>query len=255
MKRIIRIDDTQTKHGETVGQIAEKGIPAEAREIYRARNVVARLMTPAGEINVKSFHCPSLINGYVYTTLRRSKARRSFDYARRLLAMGFRTPKPIAYVEVRDGHRLRESYYISEQIEAEDMRQPELRSDERELLEALGIEMARLHKAGVFMLDFSPGNVLFTKDSEGRYAFSYVDLNRTQFDVRDPRRLMDMFKSLVFQPRQAEILARAYARAAGVDEEATVAEALLRQARFGRHWNRKRKIKKMLMPWKKKYRS
>lgn len=240
--------------------VARDGLPADIRVIQNVRNIVASTDTPAGPVNIKAFRCPRLINSYVYTTLRRSKAARSYDFARRLIALGFNTPEPLAAIEERSAGRLRRSYYLSRQIEAEEIRYTEQRPDEHPLLEALGREMARLHKAGVLMHDFSPGNILVNTDAAttGRYTFSYVDLNRMEFGVTDRSRLMQMFGPIVVYPYQAELIARAYAEAMGLtgaDAESTVAGAVAVLNRFRNRLKRKRRLKSILMPWKKKYRS
>lgn len=240
-----------------VNRIAHTGLPDGSVEIYKARNMVVKFSDPtAGEINIKAFHKPFPINGYIYTTFRDSKAQRSYENAMRLMELGFDTPEPIAYIECRDGSLLRDSYYISRQIEATEMRYVERRPDEEALLRTLGREIARLHKQGVLMMDFSPGNILFVEDSEadGGYRFYYVDLNRMSFGVTDRRRLMRMFRSIVVEPRQTEIIARAYAEAAGLPIESTVAEAMAEHHEFQERMRKKRKIKSYLMPWKRKYR-
>lgn len=236
-----------------IERIAAEGMPADARVIYRSRNVVAVISTPTGDINVKQFRRPRPINSLIYTTFRQSKARRSFEFATTLMEKGIGTPAPVAFIEKRRGGRLTDSYYLSEQINAEEFRFVERRPDERQLLEALGREMVRLHAAGILMLDFSPGNILFTGNAEDGYRFSYVDLNRTRFDVTDHSALMEMFRSIVVEPRQVEIIAAAYAEEAGIDRRLTVADALRRHARFQNFLARKRKLKHLLMPWKKKY--
>ena len=56
-----------------------------------------------------SFNLPGCINSYVYTTLRKSKAERSYLNSKKLQQLGFRTPAIIAYAEVRRGHKWNET--------------------------------------------------------------------------------------------------------------------------------------------------
>lgn len=236
---------------ELAESIACGGVPADARVVYRGRNLVAAISDvtdPAAEINVKAFHKPRFVNSLVYTTLRHGKAERSFRYGCRLAELGFLTPEPIGYIEVRRGSRLLESYYLSRQVEATEMRHTYRLDFEETLLQALGREMARLHKSGVLMLDFSPGNVLFVPDetNPADFKFYYVDLNRTRFGISDHAKLMAMFKAIMENDRQVEVIARAYAREMGLDEAATVETALSHHRRFRRRWERKKKIKSLL---------
>lgn len=253
MKTIVTSNPATPEFAGFVSGVAAEGMPAHVRLIASGRNTVAVASTPGGELNVKKFHRPAWINSLVYTLLRESKALRSFNYAMRLTALGIDTPQPVACVECRRGSRLTDSYYISRQITADEFRYVERRPDEDALLRALGHEMARLHDAGVWMRDFSPGNILFNADPAAPhgYRFHYVDLNRSTFGVTDRRRLITMFKSVVEFPEQVRKIASAYAEAAGLDEGATVAEALKVHARFQNYLRRKRSIKKALMPWRK----
>ena len=89
--------------------------------------------------------------------------------------------------------------------------------------------MARLTAAGVLFRDFSPGNVLLKRDSGG---FTFVDVNRTDFNVKSRRRMMTMFRRINIVPEETARLARAYARALGEDEAAMEAAALKVLRRF-----------------------
>lgn len=228
-------------------KIAHRGLPEKFTEIYKGRNVVGITDTPDGLLNIKSFRRPGYVRGFIYTHFRDSKARRSYEYAFRLLEMGFSTPEPIAYVECRNADILADSYYVSRQIKAEEIRVLVLSShpDEAAILTALGYEMVRLHAKGVLMRDFSPGNIMFTADASAPYGykFHYVDINRMEFDVFDRKRLYAMFGNIVKSSRQLEIIARAYACGAGLPEEEVVSEALLVQQNFLKKFAIKKKIK------------
>lgn len=225
-------------------QLLEGRTPSGAEVIYDGRNTLWRLRQENTVFVIKSFRRPNAINSVVYTTLRRSKARRSYENALRLLNLGFLTPTPVAWGEVRINGRLDRSYYVCLEQQGEDLRYWERRDDAEPLLQALGAEMARLHRAGVWHKDFSPGNVIFFRDSgSGEYKFSYIDLNRMQFGVRNHRCLMSMFGTL---NEEAEVrrLARFYAEAAGIDSDRAEAEAAEAYTRFMRRIMRKRRLKR-----------
>ncbi len=240
-----------------VNKVAHMGVPSDANVVYEARNLVLSYAPIEGELlNIKQFHKPRFANALIYTNLRKSKARRSWEYAHRLLDLGFLTPGPIAYIECIDGMKLRDSYYISRQISATEMRHVEDRADCDAILFALGREMARLAKAGVLMHDFTPGNVLFTADESAPdgYRFQYVDLNRSSFGVNEEKKFLDMFR-VVDYAQEVKKLAESYADAMGLDRATTVIEAQKTHERFWRRLRRRKAIKRRLMPWRKKYRN
>ena len=228
-----------------VEEIARHGIPADAREVYRARNRVVACRVGDIELNIKAFRRPSFPNNFVYTTLRRSKARRSMENALRLQSMGFNTPDPVAYIEVKKGGQLRESYYISLQINADgDFRRWLEHPDAMAALPDLADEMVRLHRAGVFHKDFSPGNILFKRRADGHHDFYLIDLNRMRFGVKSQRTLLRNL-SVVYVESADETarLARLYARAASLDPHSTEQAARRMLQRYLTHKRRLRAIK------------
>lgn len=231
-------------------RIAREGEPSGAHLIYDGRNrlYVVDGGEELGEVVVKDFHRPGLINSLVYTHLRKSKGRRSYENALELRRLGFGTPEPYAYVEVSRGGRLVRSYYLCARLSADhrDMRCFDQQPHLAELLDALGHEMVRLHQAGVLVKDFSPGNVLYVRDAEGGYHFSHVDLNRMDFGVKSRRRLMGNFRAMPCTSAEVDMLAAAYAHASGEDLAAVTAEAHAQFDAFWRGVNRKRRLKRVL---------
>lgn len=223
-------------------------MPAGGEVIYRGRNVLTRLKVKNVELVVKAFKLPHLINSYVYTTLRKSKARRSYENAKRMEQLGFSTPAPVAWCEERRGHRLLRSYYVSVMLrDATEMRFWERSPYYDTLLPAFAREIARLHDAGVYHRDFSPGNVLYTVGaSDGSIRFWHVDLNRMQFGVKSTRRLMGMFRNLNPLPGEMDRLLHLYSEASGrsyaeVSADAAAAEhAYQRTQRLKRMFRRRR---------------
>lgn len=206
--------------------------PDGAVTVYRGRNHVYAVKLDNGiVVNVKAFHTPRGLNGFVYGWLRKSKARRSWENAARLAKLELGSPASFGYIEVFDRlHRLGRSYYLCFQMSKEfrEVRHweewPETERDA--LLEALGKEIVRIMRKGVLFKDFSPGNILFKRKEDGSYIFCYVDLNRMRFGVWNRRKLMRMLRAVNIIPAETARLARATARAAGWDEKATEAEAL-----------------------------
>lgn len=201
-------------------------LPKSSEYIYRGRNNLYRIKLGGKSYILKDFRRPHIVNRYVYTGIRKSKAARSYHNALKLIELGFNTPYPVAYFEIRRNCALLYSFYISEELgDAHEMRHWENYPDIDVLLPQFAKEILRLHKAGVWHKDFSPGNILFIRENAKIYKFYHVDLNRMKFGVSDHRKLMRMFRALNLQMSETENIARLYARAAGLDEELIVGQA------------------------------
>lgn len=238
-----KADERHTALAALAQEIASTGIPAEAVDIYKGRNLVVRYDTPHGAINIKQFKIPHIINRLVYGNLRHSKARHAFENAEKLIAKGFHTPQPLAYIEHRQGLLFGISYFVSEQLEGyADIRDLATLEHRDAIVDAIGQLMADLHRAHIFMKDFSQGNVLWRREADGSIRLALVDINRMAFDVYSTRRLMKNFRSIAEDPTLLNNLALAYSRASGMPSD----EALQRANRARRLFLRKRRIKKLL---------
>lgn len=154
-------------------------------EVMRdARNTVKCCEINGRRIVIKRYGRLTAFNRLVYGTIRRSKSKRAYLYAQRLLRMGFNTPAPIASYDVRRRGLLDKSYFVCEYTDyiplntvmGGDIIKPEV----REVLNAFVEYAVRLHNAGIMHRDFNTGNILFKK-IDGRYDFTLIDINRMYF--------------------------------------------------------------------------
>ena len=234
----------ETGDGMTVGENVEGRTDGDMTAGEDAR----RLM-----VVVKEFKKPNLVNAYVYTTVRTSKAERSYRNAMRMSELGFLTPEPVAYGEVRNGIKLVSSCYICRELTgASEMRNWEDFPNAGTLIPAFAREIYRLHQAGVWHKDFSPRNILYKETAAekketatGKYDFYYVDLNRMKFGVHDRKRQMSMFRSINLNPAETRKLAGYYAAVAGLDKATTEKEALEQLAGYFAERKRKSKLKSL----------
>ncbi|MDE6416432.1 MAG: lipopolysaccharide kinase InaA family protein [Duncaniella sp.] len=246
---IIQINPHYSNFAPVIEYITANGLPASAEIIYDKRNKVARLTVDGINMIIKAFRCPGFINSIAYTTVRGSKALRSYENSLKLLEAGFNVPQPIAYSEVRKGLRLRESYYFSTEISGDDLRYWERRADADELSEALAHELVKLTDAGICHLDLSPGNMMFTRNAAtGEYSFSYIDLNRMEFDVKDRRRLLKSIFERLNEMDPILDLAGRFARISGDNSGYIERYARKVRGRYERNRELKRKLKSI---WKK----
>ncbi|MFN3757413.1 MAG: lipopolysaccharide kinase InaA family protein [Flavobacterium sp.] len=150
------------------------------------RNTIKVIDWDNKKINIKSFKKPHLLNAIVYRFFRKSKARRSFEHAVKLLQLDIGTPTPYAYMENYSWFGgLSNSYYVSQHLECDFTIREVLKSEDfpdgHKILKKFTQFTHQLHESGVLFLDHSPGNTLVKKSASGKYSFYIVDLNRMQF--------------------------------------------------------------------------
>lgn len=156
------------------------------RTFCNKRNTVE--LTTIGENNfvVKKYKVPNIFNRIIYTFFRRSKARRAYENAQRIIRHGISTPFPVAYIETKRGGLFHTGYFISEYME-----HPTLENIKENITEPKEIELLKedfinftitLHEKNILPLDYNPRNIFYYKDTEsGHYKFALTDINRAKF--------------------------------------------------------------------------
>lgn len=204
-------------------------------------------------VNVKSFQVPNVINKIAYRFLRKSKAERSFFYAKELLRRGIGTPRPIAYAEEASAIRFTNSFYLSEHL-SYDLTYRELvhQTDypqRDKILKAFSRFTYKLHEEGVEFLDHSPGNTLIRRKN-GEYQFFLVDLNRMNFKKLSFEERMKNFSRLTPRREMIETMASEYAKLINRPESVVFQKMWGYTKDFQRKLRRKRAVKKKLKFWK-----
>ncbi len=159
------------------------------------RNTVERVVLPDGrKVVVKRYKMPNSINRWVYGVLRKSKARRAYEFGLLLIEKGVDTPKPIAYMEQRLHGAMTWSWSVSEYVDATpfselyaSLRQLAAEGDTQaeqqiqKLRQSLTQYVVQLEEKNVVPGDFNHANILVT-EVEDDYHFSLVDINRMHID-------------------------------------------------------------------------
>ncbi len=207
-------------------------------------------------LNIKSFRIPNIVNQITYKFFRKSKAQRSYNYAKKLGTLGVGTPEPIAYYEYTTLFLFKKSYYISEQLDC-DLTYRELTTDlnypdHEIILRAFTRFSFDLHEKGVHFLDHSPGNTLIKRTNTG-YSFYLVDLNRMLFEDLDFETRIKNFSKLTIHKSMVEVMSNEYAKCSGYNEEDVFNLMWDATKVFQNKYYRKIRIKKRVFFWKKKY--
>lgn len=207
-------------------------------------------------LNIKAFKKPNLLNSFVYRFIRDSKAKRSYNYALRLLNSDIGTPQPIAFAEFNNGIGLGKSFYVCEHIVTEytyrDLVENSDLENHEAILRAFTVFCYKLHEAGVEFKDHSPGNTLIKISSDNSYSFYLVDLNRMQFHAQMSfEQRMYNLRRLTPKKEMIAVMANEYAKLYTQKSEKEIFELLWNlTSEFQMKFHRKQKLKKIYKFWK-----
>jgi len=204
-------------------------------------------------LNIKSFKKPHSFNQLVYGFFRKSKARRSYEYANILIDKRIGTPSPIGFFENKNIFGLPDSYYISEHLECE-LTYRELLinlnyENHEEILRAFTRFTYELHEKGVYFLDHSPGNTLIKRNGNN-YNFFLVDLNRMKFQKMHFNDRMQNFERLTPYKSMVEVMSDEYAKISGIEYAKVFNSMWSKTEHFQEAFHRKQRLKKKLIFWK-----
>jgi glycosyltransferase involved in cell wall biosynthesis len=208
----------------------------EGKLIHSGRNTIKTFEDKGHKIVVKSFRIPILINRIIYGIFRASKARRSYEYAQKLIKMGIGTPSPIGYYEQRCTFLFSKSYFANLQSECQFQFNDLINSidfpNRNEILKAIGCFTGELHENGILHRDYSAGNILFQLKDD-KIDIEILDLNRMVFGKVDMEKGCRNFERLNIDTESLKIMAKEYAVTRGFDEQTCIDNIL--QMRWSKH--------------------
>ena len=216
----------------------------EGETIYKSRNEIKVFEVNGVKINVKQYKTPVWINRIFYTFFRPTKAWRAYTYALKLLAKEINTPPPVACMIFKKAGLIHQCYFVS-------LQSPYTRnmyefgtgmlSDRAPVIRHLARYAAKLHDAGIYHRDFSPGNILF-QQTEHEVNFLLVDINRMQFGPVSIEKGCANFARLWGSKEMFTLIAKEYATARHADVDDCIRWVFDYRKRFWDRYARKRKI-------------
>lgn len=220
---------------------------------FGKRNLIKHVEIPLGLINIKSFKMPNPVNKIAYRFFRKSKAQRSFEFAKRLLSLGVNTPEPLAYFEFSSLISFQKSFYISRQFENDITFRDLIHEDYpdfEKILRGFTRFTFDLHEKGINFLDHSPGNTLIKKSKDG-YIFYLVDLNRMVFEEMDFHARMKNFAKLSPQDAMLDIMSDEYAKLYKAKSKEEIKDTMyLYSKKFSSRYKKKEALKKKYYFWR-----
>lgn len=214
--------------------------------LYNKRNVVKSFIVGGITLVVKRYKRPNIVQRVAYTFFKKSKAERAYIFAKMLRDRGIGTPHEVAYIEVRDGLLMSDSYFVSTSCTLPPLSTLLRRPDfSHEAADALASFLVRLHLKGVLHGDLNLTNILYDEHG-GHYSFALIDTNRSKFKAPTRHDCLENLKRLTHdRPLMAYVIGR-YAEERGWDREETVMEVIRRVDYFEKKHRRKDRIKKII---------
>lgn len=216
---------------------------------WQKRNTIKIFDVDNEQWNVKSFQKPHLVNRFAYKYVRKSKARRSFEYGKKLLEKGILTPEPLGYVEFSNLIGLTKSFYVSKNLNYDlsfENLFDETYPDRVSILEQFTEFTHELHERQIHHFDHSKGNTLICKQGNGQYDFYLIDLNRMKFEEMNYQQRIDNFNRLSLTPSMIQIIGKKYASIVHMDEKKVINDITASCERFKAFSGRKSKWKKLI---------
>ncbi len=223
----------------------------EGKVIYKSRNEVKVFAPGNGTLlNVKRYKKPHPFNRFIYSFFRKSKAFRAYHNTLKIAGKGFDTAEAVAYIEIAEKGLFSDSYFVS--LHCRNVRT--IReyysgplSGNETLIDAFSRYTASLHDAGIFHLDYSPGNVLIHTEKEN-HTFILIDINRMKFMPvsfdRGCRNFARIFDDDEIYARIGSVYCKS--RKNGFSESESIQLIMKYKNSFWRKKQRKKRIKKLL---------
>jgi serine/threonine protein kinase len=194
--------------------------------IHKARNEIKVVDFENTDLVVKSFKVPNFINKIVYTFFKDSKAKKSYDNSIKIIDF---VPKPIGYIEFDSFGLIADSYFISESFNFDfTIREPLLDAeydDKENIFKEFAKFTYKLHENNILHLDYSPGNILIKKDSDG-YTLKIVDINRMKFKELTIDERLENFNKLWAKDEDMKSIISEYSKLMGKDSEYCINKAI-----------------------------
>lgn len=220
--------------------------------IHEGRNTLRNIAAEGLRLTVKRYKRPDWVHRVIYGFLRRSKCRRAYDNGMALLARGFSTPQPVAWIERSTAGLLQDAYLVTLQSDFErftDAANAFPEGDSVPVVEAFADFAISLHEAGVEHLDFNHTNILYRKDpATHRIVFQLIDINRMRFhDAPLARHLCVKNLHRLFCPAIAFLnILRVYAERRGWDRDEMLLRGIFMRLSFKQFKEQKHRFTRWL---------
>lgn len=250
MGKIVKINNRYSHLTDDIMRILSE-FDSSGETVYSGRNTLKKFVcSDETTLVVKRFGHLPMFRKLIYSTVCRSKACRAYYNGLEFLERGFRTPDPVAYIEVKKAGILFDSYFISLYSDDKAL-YPVLVDAERfdtALAECVAQFIYDLHSSGSVHGDPNLNNILYGMTADGEVRLSVIDTNRSYFKrhISKRRRLKNLMRVTHRRDLMRQIAGR-YAVLSGMDPVVTVNRIFAMLERFERNRRIRHKFKSLVL--------
>jgi serine/threonine protein kinase len=221
------------KHIERIIDKIPENFSSQGIVIHSGRNVVKSFNEGEITFTAKYFKKITLVNRLIFATVRKSKARRSYEHSELLLKKGINTPEPVAYINCYRYGLLFKSFYVSTYCNFNPLSKLIAMqiSESEEGLRAFARFTYKLHSSGILHNDYTIKNILYS-EYKGEYTFSLIDNNRMRFRKYSYSRRIKDLERLKIPVDKLGIIAAEYAKQANTSDIRTLNTMLFFRIRY-----------------------
>lgn len=243
MKKVI--NEKYGHLGHFVNEIPAGIFAFSGKTLYEGRNIVKLFEYKGKKYVVKKFKRPNFVNRLAYTFFRGSKAKRAYENAMHLRAMGVNTPTPVAYIDIKEKGVISTSYLVTEYTDW--MPIANIANEDKiyqVLLTNAFIDFTvDLHKKGINHKDYNQTNVLYRKMDDGKAEFMLIDVNRMSFGYMSMKDCFESLKRSCEDSYTLYYLVQKYAEKRGWNQYRSVAMMAILRGAFETTRSTKKQIK------------
>ena len=228
MKKTV-ISEDFVQHADFLHAIPNLFVKGQGETIYCKRNEIRRFTHQGQVFIVKRYKKVNILQRFVYTFFRPTKAKRAYSFAQEFRQRGIDTPREVAYIETGNWRLFSIGYFVSLEAKGTEthLLLREVKEFSHELAHAVAVQVLLMHSKGILHGDLNLSNFLCTEQADG-YHFTMIDSNRSHFRNRMPTDSECLANLVRITHRRDlyEYLVRQYAELRGWNADQTVQQAL-----------------------------
>lgn len=209
------------------------------------RNTIKEIEFNGQKLVIKSFKKPILLNRFVYSYLKKSKARRAYEFGLKIADF---SPQVIAYIEYYQHYLLNKSYFICQKFDFDfNIRAPlsdKTFKNRQAIFKQFAKFIHQLHRQNIIHQDLSPGNILIKKNHQN-HQFNIIDTNRMDFKGLNIKQRAKNFNKLWADDSDLSIILKEYAKIGEFDADYFIKLGLKYNQQLKQRKTAKKKIKQL----------